>query len=102
MIRAKVAEILSRGPIPSETDGEEAEFSWLEDALSSLELPLTNEEAAALAALFGEDNCFGLAWTLLHAIETSPDPVYASDPGPSANEWQRRLWERARRCPSTP
>jgi hypothetical protein len=102
MIRAKVADILSRGTIPSETDGEEAEFSWLEDALNSLELPLTNEEAAALAAVFGEDNYFGLAWTLLHAIETSPDPVYASDPGPSANEWQRRSWERARRSPGMP
>ncbi|MFJ1835352.1 hypothetical protein ACIOJ9_15980 [Streptomyces sp. NPDC088175] len=36
-----------------------------------------------------------MAWTLLHLIETGPDPVLATDRGPDANEWHQRLYDRA-------
>ncbi|MEU0382903.1 hypothetical protein [Streptomyces chartreusis] len=40
--------------------------------LERIPKPVTDDEAQALATLFGPDNCFGLAWTLLHLIETAP------------------------------
>ncbi len=33
---------------------------------------VTDEEAVALATLFGPDGCYGLAWFVLHLIETAP------------------------------
>ncbi len=57
--------------------------------------PVAGEEAAALAQCFGPDDCYGLAWTLLHHIETGPNPVITTRPGPDANEWHHTLWMRA-------
>ncbi|MEU0437733.1 hypothetical protein ABZ153_40335 [Streptomyces sp. NPDC006290] len=43
----------------------------------------------------GPDDCYGVAWTLLHIIETGPNPVLTTEPGPDANEWHQRLYDRA-------
>ncbi|MEU8953722.1 hypothetical protein AB0C93_05405 [Streptomyces sp. NPDC048518] len=40
----------------------------------------------------------GAAWTLLHLIETGPNPVLTTRPGPDANEWRRLLYDRAVRA----
>lgn len=36
-------------------------------------------------------DCYGVAWTLLHLIETGPNPVVTIKPAPDANEWHHRL-----------
>ncbi len=43
-------------------------------AIDGLELPLADDEAIALLALLPPDDgtVFGLAWSLLHAVETAP------------------------------
>ncbi|WP_206745434.1 hypothetical protein [Streptomyces sp. CB02009] len=41
------------------------------------------------------DDCYGVARTLLHIIETGPNPVLTIDPGPDAHEWRKRLDDRA-------
>ncbi|WP_405858249.1 hypothetical protein OG407_14540 [Streptomyces sp. NBC_01515] len=51
--------------------------------------------ARALVACFGPDDCYGVAWTLLHLIETGPNPALTVEPVPGANEWHRRLYDRA-------
>ena len=57
--------------------------------------PVTDEEACALVKLFGSDDCVGLAWTLLHLIETAPGwPIESALIG-LEGEWIRRLRERA-------
>jgi hypothetical protein len=67
-----------------------------EDQLSRVEIPITEEEACALVKLFGPDDCFGLAWTLLHLIETVPGwPVESALVG-LEGEWIDRLRERAK------
>ncbi|MFF4052997.1 hypothetical protein ACFYZ5_40870 [Streptomyces chartreusis] len=33
-------------------------------------------------------------WTLLHLIETGPNPVLRTKPAPDANEWHHRLYDR--------
>jgi hypothetical protein len=59
--------------------------------------PLTTDEARALLPVFGTDDYFGLAWTLLHRVETAPDPVVAEEPDTNANWWVRPLWDRYHR-----
>ncbi|MEU9144909.1 hypothetical protein [Streptomyces sp. NPDC048349] len=76
MIRPQVSDFIALGKLPSER-GEPDEA--LEEAvdragelLDRIERPVTDEEAHLLAECFGEDLCFGLAWNLLHLIETAP------------------------------
>lgn len=48
-----------------------------------------------MVSLFGQDSCFGLAWSLLHLIETSPNWPLADVLSNCSNEWAVRLHERA-------
>lgn len=43
-----------------------------EHALKAIARPVSDDEARALVNVFGPDDCFGLAWSLLHLIETAP------------------------------
>lgn len=98
MIRDQVREFVRLGcPLPSEQDnteeGDEA-FDEMERALHAIEKPVTDEEARLLVTCFGDDDCFGLAWTLLHLVESAPSPVVNSRPPDDANAWISRLWMR--------
>jgi hypothetical protein len=55
------------------------------------------DEAKALVELFGADDCFGLAWTLLHVIETAPGWPILDALGDTENQWIARLKQRAGR-----
>lgn len=65
--------------LPSEDDDSipEEEFQRIESLMDAITRPVTTEEAEALIPLLGDDTCYGLAWTLLHIIETAP--AYAID-----------------------
>jgi len=66
--------------------------------LLKIERPVTDEEAAELVKCFGVDDCFGLAWTLLHLIESAPGGIPIKDaPSEQDNEWIRLLWARSHR-----
>ena len=41
--------------------------------LAQVSSPVNASEAAILCTLFGSDSCFGLAWSLVHLIETATD-----------------------------
>ncbi|MFF2432516.1 hypothetical protein [Streptomyces mirabilis] len=93
MIRPEVADFTALGKLPSE-DGEPDEA--LEEAveragalLGLIERPLTDEEAHALADCFGDDECFGVAWVLLHLIETAPHA--REDQPEAARRWRDGL-----------
>ncbi|WP_435091620.1 hypothetical protein [Micromonospora aurantiaca (nom. illeg.)] len=98
-VRDEVRVFCEFGPLPSEEDdseeGDEA-FEQLELALHAIEKPVTDEEARLLVGSFGVDECFGLAWTLLHLVESAPSPVFTTEPPPGSNEWIIRLWRRYR------
>ena len=92
-MRPEIQALLADGPLPDE-DAEEEEIDRRVAQLDEIARPVTGEEAGALADCFGPDDCYGVAWTLLHMIETGPNPVFGVRPGPQAGEWQHRLWQR--------
>ncbi|MFF0477906.1 hypothetical protein [Streptomyces sp. NPDC004284] len=93
-MRPEVQTFVADGPLP-DWDSTEEEIDRRFDQLRAIAGPVTGGEAKALVSCFGPDDCYGVAWTLLHLIETGPNPVLATDPGPDANEWHQRLYLRA-------
>jgi hypothetical protein len=92
-----ISALLGLGPLPSSAATTVPTIQAFEDQLSKVRTPITDEEACALVKLFGPDDCFGLAWTLLHLIETAPGwPVQGALNG-LEGEWIERLRERAER-----
>lgn len=102
-VRTEVEAFCRLGTLPSERDntedGDEA-FEAVERRLHAISAPVTDEEARLLMGCFGDDNCFGLAWTLLHLVESAPSPLVVSEPPPGTNEWVVRLWHRYRNARS--
>ena len=93
-MRPEVSAFVAEGPLP-DSDASEEEIDGRVRQLDAIGKPVTAEEARALVACFGPDDCYGAAWTLLHLIETGPNPVLAVEPAPDANEWHQRLYRRA-------
>jgi hypothetical protein len=94
-MREAIQNLVALGPMPASDDP--SVKSWLalaEPALRALTRPLTNDEARALATLFGPDDCFGAAWTVLHLVETAPDWPLQDVLGMPSNEWTDRLGQR--------
>ncbi|MEV6162766.1 hypothetical protein AB0L71_12725 [Streptomyces sp. NPDC052052] len=93
-MRPEVQTFVAGGPLPDE-DSTEEEIDRRDQQLRAIPKPVTEEEANALVSCFGPDSCYGVAWTLLHLIETGPNPVLTAAPGPGANEWHQRRYDRA-------
>ncbi len=94
-IRKVVKDFVSMGPLPGKLASAESIASH-QKQLQLIEAPVTDEEAEVLIDSFGIDDCYGLAWQLLHLIETAPggSPIKV-EPGASENDWIRRLWQRS-------
>lgn len=95
-MQAAIEELVKLGPFPNEQEAEVPELEKIEALLPKIETPVTDEEARALVGLFGPDGCYGLAWALLHAIETAPGWPLVDVLAESGNEWIDRLRRRAR------
>lgn len=96
-IRKAVEAFVNLGPLP-DSNAPEDKIAAHEAALLKIPKPITDEEAMQLLVCFGTDDCFGLAWTLLHLIESAPAGIpIKSKPKESDNEWIKRLWERSNR-----
>lgn len=97
-IRPDVQQLIARGPFPASAVWDQHDLDSRGALLSSIKPPLTREEAADLLICFGPDDAFGLAWTLLHLIESDPGGVpIPTKPQSSDNEWVRLLWDRSHR-----
>ena len=92
-MRPEVTTFLELGPLPS-IAADPQENQRFEVALHAIVHPVSDQEAEALLGSFGEDDYFGLAWTLLHLIETSPTAFPLHVPAESDNMWLRHLYER--------
>ncbi|MGI5138390.1 MULTISPECIES: hypothetical protein [unclassified Streptomyces] len=93
-MRPEVQAFVADGPLP-DWDASEEEVDRRYEQLRAISRPVTAEEAQALAGCFGPDDCYGVAWMLVHLIETGPGPVPSvARPGPDADYWHETLWWR--------
>ncbi|MER6297333.1 hypothetical protein ACWDMR_30860 [Streptomyces althioticus] len=93
-MRPEVHSFVADGPLPG-WEASEEEIERRERQLSAIIRPVTSEEAAALATCFGPDDCYGLAWTLVHLIETAPGPApRLAALGLEAGDWAEVLQAR--------
>lgn len=91
--------MLRLGQLPPDDDLSEAEASQFADAIDGLPPTPTADEAVALASILPPDDStsFGLAWSLLHAIEAAPEwPVWTAMD--DRNWWVTLLRQRCERA----
>jgi hypothetical protein len=93
--RVQIERLVALGPLPPSSKAEASKLEEFQRVLESVVPPVTVGEAKQLVTLFGPDDCFGLAWTLLHLIESAPELPLKAEPPSDANEWLRRLWARS-------
>jgi hypothetical protein len=102
-VRPEVQRLVELGALVGEREavegGDDAQraLERHEKLLLGIPTPVTDAEAVLLLSSFGPDGCFGLAWTLLHKIETAPHSPVRTKPAATANEWVRLLWDRSHR-----
>ena len=87
MIRNEVSALVNLGPLPLTKEADTEKLLRYQNLLDSIEKPVSDDEARALVTLFGPDDCFGLAWTLVHLIETSPGWPMAECLNNTENQW---------------
>ncbi|MFJ2735335.1 MULTISPECIES: hypothetical protein [unclassified Streptomyces] len=93
-MRPEVQAFVADGPLP-DWDGSEEAVDRRHEQLRAISRPVTAEEAQALATCFGPDDCYGVAWTLVHLIETGPGPVPSvARPASDTDHWHETLWSR--------
>jgi hypothetical protein len=96
MIRTAVKELEALGKFPISEKAQQNTLRQQETILAGIERPLSPEEARVLVRLFGPDTYYGLAWTLLHLIETTPGwPIEACVASMDSGPWQDRIRMRA-------
>ncbi len=88
-----VEEFVALGKLPDSAGASVEALQRLEEVFLRIRTPLTDDEARALTVCFGTDDCFGVASSLLHAIETAPGWPLADILGDTDNEWIERLRE---------
>jgi len=96
-MREAVRKLAQLGPLPDSDSAQEEQLKVYEDLLKQVMPPISDEEAQVLTGLFGPDDCFGLAWTVLHLVESAPGWPLQECLKDEGNEWIQRLRLRAER-----
>lgn len=102
-MRHEFHELARLGPLPADDALDEQGAQRYETAIRALPASPSAEEAAALLDTLPPDDstAFGLAWTVLHAIEASPAwPLW--DALDDRNWWVSQLRERCTRAGLAP
>ena len=82
-VRPEVLTLAEFGPLPPEEAWDEGSINDFAAAIAAVTQPLSGEERDALLPLFdrpSDDSVWGVAWGVLHLLETAPD-----------DGWQLRL-----------
>lgn len=96
-MREQIGKLIDLGPFPSALGASVDQVLSYQLLIEQISPPLEDDEAKALIGIFGPDDFFGLAWTVLHLIETAPNSPVTSTPSDSGNEWVQRIWLREQR-----
>src|SRR6476660_2866509 len=97
MLRQEVRELIALGPLPVEETADAERVDRYADLLAEVVPPVTDEEACTLVGLFGPDemdSCYGVAWTLLHLIESAPGWPLEDCLHAASNGWVQYLRQR--------
>jgi hypothetical protein len=95
MTQPAVKALLQLGSLPSSEDLDDSKVEQFEKLLGEVQQPISDDDARVLVKLFGPDECFGLAWSLVHLIETAPGWPLEDSLGQSGNEWIDLLKQRS-------
>jgi len=95
VMREEVQTLVSLGPLPAEGYADVDRIARHERALNAIARPVSDEEARQLVKVFGTDGCFGLAWSLVHLIETAPGWPLRDAVLQAQDEWAEVLRQRA-------
>jgi hypothetical protein len=80
-MQSAAASLVQRGQLPGEDVGDEQFWVPWEAAVRAVAGPASDEDALSILDVLParEDSAYGLAWMLLHFIETSPSwPIWAA------------------------
>jgi hypothetical protein len=96
-IRREVEEFVHLGRLPSE-DASVEDLAAHQTALQRIARPVSPEEAEVLMRCFprNDESCYGLAWRLLHLLETAGESLELPREPPD-EPWLARLWKAAER-----
>jgi hypothetical protein len=97
MIRPEIKNLVALGRFPPSEQVDLGIITQQEKLLEKIAPPISDEEAKELIRLFGPDDYFGGAWSLLHLIETAPGWPLEDCLMHGSNEWILRLRARAER-----
>lgn len=101
-MRPEVTAFVELAPLPSyDANPGTEELSRIEAALQAISAPVSDEEAQLLTECFGDDDCFGLAWALVHLIETAPTFAVVAPSDDFENPWKAVLWQRSENTEAT-
>jgi hypothetical protein len=97
-MRTSVINLASLGRLPEERSAAVAQLQAFEVALKAIEPPVTEEEVMSLLQALPdtEESCFGLAWSVLHLIETAPGWPTKEANLHRSNPWVAAMLERAK------
>jgi hypothetical protein len=87
MIRPEIIELLKLGSFPISSEAKLEVMNKQEELLQKISQPVTDDESRELIKLFGPDDYFGVAWTILHLIETAPNWPLMDCLADNSNEW---------------
>ena len=72
-MQTAIEQLKQLGPLPAESTDDVALIQRWQDIVERVATPVDVPEAEILSTLFGSDDCFGAAWSLVHLIETASD-----------------------------
>ena len=94
-MQTAVVELATMGSLPLSAGADPKIVERWQNLLAAVKTPVSDDEARALVRVFGPDDCFGLAWTLLHLIETPPNWPLHDCLSLDGSEWVECLKVRA-------
>ncbi|MGN6302608.1 MAG: hypothetical protein ACTHN8_16120 [Angustibacter sp.] len=89
-IRPEVAALARWAPLPPEDEWEPQRIDEFVAAIDAVSPPLTAQERRALIPVLGgpsEDSVYGVAWGVLHLLETAPDDGWQERLDTAASPW---------------
>ena len=95
MVRSEVNELTRIGAFPASGGANLDDVRRRELLLRDIHPPISDDEARELMKVFGPDDYYGLAWTVLHLIERAPGWPLRDCLANNSNEWVARLRKRA-------